>query len=453
MANTAYKVKELATGETSLSLSEIKAAYPEPLKGDYWEADLASLDHPFVRSRRLVCSQHTGGSNGWLTDNTGDGGMVQKHPHPTTWRTIMRTKTTLSPGSALVFRVICIESGETETFYPSDGKWYFHGAKGSIRLNASYLNLANQTTTASFTKVLPAAEDGLEYTGTGEAWNQIQCLCVLGFTHPAETTNNPSELSKWSEWPVVELEIQHQGGARIVHASVWEVPHTHSVGHLVEESSIHGWSPKGLPMARPQIEDVDGVTFEEHRFGSLRGFNAAYRQSQRLGPHVANWSAYSEKLTEVGDSENDPIQVTSTSWVGVSVGSAITSWSSSAPGFAIHAPPNGRVPENLHTRLRIDADSDGEKYAAAIPVRCGVYARFTVGAGDFGYVKFQSSPRSMVIVPIAQVATYAWYEATGWLEASSSGLDFYPNLMDFAKVDSGTMEIRDWYVDYGDYIT
>ena len=451
MANIPYKVKDLSKEVSAFSISEIKAAYPEPTKGEYWEADLASLDYPFARTSRLVLSQHTGGSNGWLADDTGDGGASQKHPSPDAWRTVARSKTTLAPGAALFFRVICVESGETEKFNAADGKWHFDGAKGAIKLTASYLNLANQTATASYTKVLPAS-DGTEETDQGKAWYQLHCFCAFGFTHPAEI--DVAEISKWSEWPVVELAIQHQGGARIVHASVWEIPNKHAIGHLAEEASIHGWTPKGLPMARPQIEDVDGATYEEHRFGSLRALHAAYRQSQRLGPHVAHWSSYTEGLTEPEDAENDPVQVTSTSWVGVSAGGSITSWSADAPGFAIHAPPNGRAPENLHTRMRTYANEDGEMYVSAIPVRVGVYARFTVGGGDFGYVRFQSSPRSMVIVPVSQTGTtYRWHEATGWLEASSSGTDFYPNLMDFAKVDSGTMEIRDWYVDYGDYPT
>jgi len=453
MSNNQYKVRDYKGGikVQSFSISEIQASYPSPLKAEYWEADLGSLDYPFGKSARLVCSQHTGGSNGWLVGNAASGGASQTYPDATTWRKVLQHKCQLAPGAALFFRVICLESGQTEEYVGSLGTWEPTGVQGAIRLSVGYENILNQTSSATFTKQLPvsANANGEENTGNGKSWDQIQCLTALGLTHPSEAKLSAAEQKKWSEWPALSIEIAHQGGARIIHASVWEIPYQHSATHTETEVSLPAWTGSTLP--RPQIEDADGVTYEEHRFGSLRSLQAAYRQSQRFGAHIASWSSYAEGLAEVTDTTNDPVQVTSTSYVGLSVGSHYEGWETSFPGYAIHAPPNGRAPENLHTRMRIGADADGEYYAATIPVRCAVLARFTAAGSNTGTIKFQSSERSMVLVEIDQVDTYQWYEQTGWLEASSSGRDSWPNLMDFAKVTGGTMEVIDWSVEYGDY--
>lgn len=278
--------------------------------------------------------------------------------------------------------------------------------------------------------------DGYESTDEGAAWD------ALAFGHVSLASADQEAPKLWSEDTTCTATIKHVGGTRIVHASVCEQPNTHTVAHDAENVSLHGWPASQQTTARPQTEASDGATWAEHRFGTYRGLRVAAKQNRMLGPAIASWSSYAESLAEVADTEQDAIAVTSTTWVGLSVGSSITEWSEDAPGHDIAGHYAGPSPENLSTRL------DG---ATAIPVRCRVYARFTADGGDFGYVKFQTSPRSWVIVPVFQVSTYAWYDMTGWVESSDAADDTWPVLIDFAKVDNGTMEIRDWSVHWGEF--
>ena len=84
-----------------------------------------------------------------------------------------------------------------------------------------------------------------------------------------------------------------------------------------------------------------------------------------------------------------------------------------------------------------------EQRVVVVPVRIRVVARFVSAGGDFGYMKFQTTPRSWVIIAIPQVNTFAEYTTTGWLESTAAPDDDVPVLADFAKVENGTMEILD----------
>lgn len=279
--------------------------------------------------------------------------------------------------------------------------------------------------------------DGYEPTSAGASWD------VLSFGYATLADGNLEALKKWSEDTTCTATISHYGGARVVHASVCETPSTHVVPHDEEDVSLHGWAPpQQQPDARPQIEMRDGALFEEHRFGVHRGFRVASKQNRKLGPVIASWSSYAEGEAEVTDTTQDPVTVTSTSWVGVSIGSGETEWSNNLPGHDIAGHYSGPAPENLSTRV------DG---VTMIPVRIRVRARFAADGGDFGYMKFQTTPRSWIIIPIPQVSTAAWYDTTGWLEATDAVDDVVPVLADFAKVENGSMHVTDWCVHWGEF--
>src|SRR5690606_29911705 len=124
----------------------------------------------------------------------------------------------------------------------------------------------------------------------------------------------------------------------------------------------------------------DGADYEERRYGLLQALNVAERQGRELGPIIASGGSYAENLAEVTDTDPDAIEVSSTSFVGLSVGSSFTTWSSDAPGYAIAGYYARRNPENLPTRL------DG---AATIPIRIQAHARFTGAGSNKGYIRFQ----------------------------------------------------------------
>jgi hypothetical protein len=448
MSNAQFKSAELPKtikpGQTG-AIAAVSA--PSPLMSAPWKTALRGAD--FVPAAyRLVYSQHSGGSNEWAVGNfaTDPLKVAPDYPDPETYRIVARTRFELAPGCALRVRAVAVRSGMTEA-QDGDGDYPPFGAGGSVRVSLDYTNVDSDTDSTEAELQLPASNetDGYEPTTAGGSWGALLFKAAL-LVHPDAAINSASEQAKWSEWPTVDAVFEQRGGARVIHTSLTEVPLRHVAAHTDEDVSIHGW-PVGdqVPEQRPTIEAKDGATYEEHRFGVHRGLRTAERQTRRAGPIIAAWSSYTEAGAEIGDTENDAVSVASTTFVGLSIGSSVTSWSTNNPGHDIAGHYARPMPENLSERL------DG---AAAIPVRCRVYARFTTTGSNTGYVKFQSSARSWVTVAVPQNAvttSYAWHDVTGWLECTAAPDDDYPVLCDFARVTGGTMEVRDWAVEYGEY--
>jgi hypothetical protein len=443
MANTIRKTTNLPRAlKPGHAASILSTSFPSPLMKGPWKQALSG--HDFVPAAyRVVYTQHMGGSAEWAVGNVALeplGGASQDFPLSSVWRTVARTRFQLGPGCALQLRVVAVRSGPTEK---ENTVLYFEDTKGgSVRVSLAYENLASDTDAATAQVFLSASNetDAWEPTGAGESWGFLLFKCVA-LVHPSNAINTPSEQQKWSESTTVTATFDQEGGARVIHATLSELPRQHVALHSLEEVSVHGWPASDAPPdQRPQRETKDGATYEDHRYGPLRSLQASDRQRARCGPIIASWGAYTEALAEVTDTDTDPISVTSTSFVGLSIGSSITTWSTNNPGHDVAGHYCRPAPENLEFRL------DG---AASIPVRGWVYARFTAG-GNTGEVKFQSTSRSWFTVPIAAGTSYAWHTITGWLECTAAADDQLPVLHDFVKVTGGTMEIRAWALEYGE---
>jgi hypothetical protein len=419
---------------------------PKELKKGPYGAALASQDTIFNGARLLLC-QHTGGSAEWLVDNTGTGGGSQAYPEPGVWRTAMRSRCELAPGQALDVRVLAVPSGASETFNASTLLWTHYSSVAFLRVVIDYENISADTDQVTVQRSLHASDedDGLEDVTAGAAWKRLQHHYV-GFVRPQDVS--PEGLAKWSEWPTLTFAVEHKAGARVLACTVHETPADHVTEHgVTSATTLHDYSNEQNgphPTLWPQVDATDAVTYNEYRYGTHRGLYVAARQTQRMGPVIASWSSYAERLAEPADTEADPVQVTSTSFVGLAIGSSETAWNADSPGFDM-PPHSNRAPENLSTRLRGNA--------ASMPVRARVYARFTTAGANFGYVKFQSSPRSWFTVQVTQSTTYAWYTMTGWLETNVTATDNYAILQDFARVSTGglTMEIRYWSMEFCDF--
>lgn len=447
MTNSQYKHRALPKHIKSAGPEARLTSYPAPLFGGPWRQSLGASDYA-PATNRPVLSQHGGGAGSWLVGNDAPTNP-QNYPEAGLGRTVMVVPSELAPGCALALRVVAVRSGMTELFKPGIpiGTWTEYAPTGRLRLGLEFWHTDGDDDTASAEVELPGSpeEHGAEPTSAGASWNHL----VFGYVPIIHTAGvlagQAADKALWSENTTIVATVQHQGGARVIHASLVEAPHEHVVEHDEEtDVSIHGWPPTLQPTARPQIEDRDGADFEERRLGTARGFAAALRQSQRFGPTIAAWTSYAEDLAAVTDTEPDAVQVTSTSFVGLSVGSSITEWSADAPGYAVHcyAPP---APQNLDTRL------DG---AATIPVRCRVDARFTGAGSNVGVVRFQLTERSWVDVEVDQAevgTTWTRITVTAWVESSITADDTAVNMIDFTKVSGGTMEVRAWRVQFGDF--
>ena len=68
-------------------------------------------------------------------------------------------------------------------------------------------------------------------------------------------------------------------------------------------------------------------------------------------------------------------------------------------------------------------------------------------------MRFQTTDRSLLDVKIDQAevgSTWTWVTWTGHIECRVAADDEWPNLMDFARVTGGTMEVRYWTFHWGD---
>lgn len=448
MANTQYKKTTLAKGYVPASSAELSS--PAVLRRAPFVAAHRSQDS-VLDGRRLLASLHGGAGGAWLSDGTvGVGAGAQAHPDAVTWREVHRVRTEQAPGQVVHVRCLAARSGPAEFDQPSTGTWELATLTGSIKIDLTWTNTAAQTATRSVQWGLPGTGDaeGLEDTGAGSVWQSLLHKVIQLPPGPGNQAITASEQVKWSEWPTIDVVVSHRGGVRAIHTSVVEYAGEHVTLHTTTSATTANGAADWPPyIRRPLEEEADGGAYEEHRHGTHRLLYAAARQTERVGPRLARWSAYDELDAEPADSTPDPVQVTSSSFRRVSWGVANTNttWDANAPGFDM--PQSRRAPENLPSRV---------SGAASSPVRARVYCRFTTSGSQVGVLRLQSTPRSWIDVNIRQATvgtTWQWVAANGWLETAIAGDDSYPILQDFAKVSVGfgTLEIREWELAYGDY--
>lgn len=440
MADTPWKegdspLRRVRSGQPAAALS-----YPAQLYGAPWVRVHQSQDQ-VLAGRRQLLHVGIGGSREWQVGNGASGGASQTYPSPSTWRVVADAWAELGPGAALELRVLALPSGGTETEIthppPTPNSWEQYGPAGAVKLELSY-ETPTGTQTVTIVRPIPASSplvDGQTNTDPGAAWAELQHVFVPDI-RPGIASQ--ASVAARSDDTRVRLTMSYRGGARVIEASVCEVPDRHVRSHDLTAktgpSTAHDWpTSTGLPHKQPRIKGVDGATHDEPRFGPLRGFAVARRQTAKLGPRLWSWSSHAERLAEVADTDPDPVEVTSTSLVSI-LGTTQTAWDPDAPGWDIVG-AYCRSPNNLATRMRGNA--------CAIPVRVWVHARFTTNLGvKTGVVRFQSTARSWVEIEVPESSTWAWYSATAYLEANESSRDADAIVQVLARVSAGTMQIR-----------
>ena len=434
MANTQWKEVKLPLVRTPQSAADL--SYPAQLYRTPWVRALRAQDS-VLAGRRQLLTVGTGGSLEWQAGDGPSGGVSQTQPDPEDWRVVAVSQVLLSPGASLELRALALPSGGTQTFKPFTGTWPSHGAQAAIRL---LVELDTPGAAQSITVERPIPEssleaDGAEVADDGAAWTGLQHLFVGGIK---PTPNTLDKIAERSEGTTATLTLSYRGGARLVHASVCEVPDrhasSHDVGDTLGPSTAHDWPAElGMPHKIPQLKGVDGATYDEPRFGTTRGMLVAERQTRRLGPVFWTWSSRTERLDEVTDTDPDPVEITSTTLVHW-FDSGVSAWSEDAPGWDLCA-AYCKTSNNLTTRMRGNA--------ASLPVRLRVWARWTTNLGaKVGLVRFQSTARSWVEIKIPETSTWAWYTTTAYLEANVTSRDTFAIVQPFARVSAGTMQIR-----------
>lgn len=442
--NTEYKTRTLPKRLKSQGPEGRLTSHPAPLFGQPWKAALAAPDYTPAAYRRVL-SQQTGGVGEWAVLSSAPSLGSQTYPHPDIYRTVMEVPSALAPGCALALRIVAVRSGLTQRYgvYDSATGWHGYGPQGSVRVTVDYENEAAATDQVVVEVNLEPSqlENGAEPTLAGGSWGQL-IFKYVPILHPAAAlAGDPAEKAKWSERTNLQVTIDHRGGARVIHVSLVEIPHEHVLLHDDLDASIHAWPPSVPPGDRPTTKGRDGSTYDEPRFGADRGLVAAAAQSERLGPLIAEWTAYDEVEAEVTDTTPDP-PITGSTFVGLSGGSSIISWSADAPGYDVGGAYARRAPENLSSRV------DG---AGSIPVRARALVRWTGAGSATGTIRWQSSARSWLDLEVSQASvgtTWTWVTITGWIECGVSPDDYAINLVDFAKRTAGTFQCRAWRLYY-----
>jgi len=444
VTDTPYKRTEPPLAFSAAAPS--KVSNPSGLYSAPFADSLRAQDSIFG-SRRIVFDSHTGGSSEWLTPSKSITSGAQNMPTDV-WRVVGRARCETAPGQAFEARILALPSGPVVAYEPSSAKWVYTSAGGRVRITLDHDN-GTDTGSTVFERHLPASdlEDQLEPQGTGQAWLDLQCH-YLPPALPPGATLEAAEAAKWSEPHTIDVTYEHRGGVRLLAVNVAEVPADHVVAHDTDATTLHDYSAsqgQPFPDARPQESSADGATYEERRNGTQRGLKVATRQRTHHVPGPLIWTSYTERTTEVDDTEADPVQVTSTSWVRFTTmaDNQFGYWDANAAGFDLLGHYAARAPENLATRV------DG---VLSLPLLARVYARFTTTGPQTGRVVWSSSARSRFGVTItAGSSSWAWWSARGWLEATASPSDTYPVLQEFAKVTAGTLEVRAMTFAIGDF--
>lgn len=448
MADTQYKRRELTQGGTDTP-SGWNTRGGAPLEQHPFSQVLKSQDTLLESARRMVGTQAMGGTtDAWLVPNTdNDGQGSQTHPDPDDEREVARFRFGLAPGSMLEARAIYLPSGGVQEFGGST--WDDEGGAGEVHWDLTWDNGANNDTSTAILSMEPSQLPNYAEPQTLQGvWPAIRYKYRPTIV-PGQAWFGSAEASKWSEWTTITGVLEHKGAPRVIHTCLSEVPRLYvDVNTNTGEASAHCYPGTDQhPDIRPQTDTVDGDTYQEHRYGTLRALDVARRQADRLGPIVFQWSPYSESgnpgSVATADFPPDPYTTTSTSetclW-----DTSITAWSAQAPGFAVPG----------HYALRFK-ECDPEQILpglaeAVIPVRVNVWAKITSGTG---YVTVQSNDRSRIRMSITG-SSYAWHTVTGFLECQAHGSDAGTiNGMIFGDADGlgGTLSVRYASVTYGDF--
>ena len=442
MADTAYK--RTGKRDTFIKAASLALSSPSELRRPP-AVDMAFAQDSALAGRRCLASRHTGGSQEFLVDNTSSGGGSQGKPDQDTWRRVARFWVEQQPATSIVARFLAAPSGASE-YQSAGGPWQILGIGGETRVRFDWTDPTATYTDSQevvFTPINEIDADGAEQAGDGAQWAQLEHFVATGIA-PTDALSLAAEASKWSEWPTLELNFEDRGGARILHVSVGELPEDHTVPDTAAEVTLTG-SKSTWETNRPQIEAPAGATFEEHRYGSYRSMETAARQTERVGPVVAQWSAYDERSATVTQTDPPGRTRSLSTFARISMGTN-TAWDAEAVGFDIVG--TQRAPEHLFTRI---------SGAGSIPVLIRVEARFTAGGSAVAAARFASSPRGWVDVELDQAVigtNWTTVKGRGCLEANIATDDGYAIIQDFFRSDDAqTVEIRFWSISYGDYPT
>lgn len=413
-------------------------------------AVLAAQDAVPAQSRRVLAEYSLNGSDEWeVPDGSDDPGSatapVGAQVYPTgDWRTVGTYWSKLTPGCQLEGHVVFCPAGLTQKQIGPN--WYSDGAWGEFRARVTWYHSAGSSGPHDFTLAMPGSGlgdyGGGEQEAAGGEWMAMAEEWIEGIRPPA-FDGTPATAELYSEDCDVRIVLQQRGGARVVHATVSEVPYYHVQVHNDSgDLSVVGMPSGNSPlMPLPQEDPADGPTYQENRWGLTRMMQVAARQAERLGPRPLHITCYDASANEWDQTDPTPWTVTSTSFVELD-NSVVTAYDADFASYIV-AGAHAKL-ARLAEPVLISRDEHN-----TIPVRVHLDAEKS-GAGT-ATVRVQAGPYSWVDVTVASGAR-AHYEQVGYLRSQVHADDSSGSMQIFARVASaGTLSVHGISIDYGQH--
>lgn len=453
MTDSQFKVKQLAGLHPVLPASGA-LRQNSLMRWTPLGALMRSQDHIVATSRRTIAEWSLSGATDWAQPNgTTNPGVStptgQFYPNEATWRTLGTYRSNLTPGCMLAAHVMFCPSGLTQQDVGGGVNFQNAGAWAEIRVGVTWTNGASSTGPHYFSKILPGSDNGTyggaELSDNEANWDALDERDIVNIRPPSLTTD-AAVAQDYSEWSDVQIVLQVRGGARVVHVEVHEVPVVHVTDHDdAGLTSVHAMPASLAPLTTfPQTKQADGVTYEEHRFGTTRLLQVAERQSERLGPRILHLTSWRESDASIWQqSEGNAIAITSSSFVDI-LDTSITSYSQSNPGWIV-----GGANAKLHRLCDPNLISRGE--FAVVPAR--VHIDCTPPASGTCTVRVQSGTYEWIDVPIATGGARAWFTMTGYLESQVFDDHAWATVQIFARRSAGltTLSIWNCSIDFGQW--
>lgn len=411
---------------------------------------MGAQDTLCASAARVLATVGLAGSDEYPFDQSEDvdGAAAQAYPTADEWRTIWGPLPRhVTPGCYLEAHVIYVPSGNTHREGEQD--WEGDGARGDIRVRATWTNGAetdgpNNHAVALEPSLLgddavAGADAGQLPTDAGGEWTVLRETLIEEIWPPG-VDSSASTAADFAEWTQVELEIQLRGGARIVDVFVYERPLRHAQEHDdVSPQSCHAFHVgAGEPVAQvtqvPQSEVVDGLVWEDQRFGSHQTLRVGSRQGERLSDPGLAWTAWTSEDDTFDELDIPPLTLSgATTPTGIFTGTA--GYDEDAAAWLV----SGAYSQRHDACEPLQVMRNGGR--AVVEVRVWVDAEWTSGGGASGWIRLQSSPTEWVDVEFTDSGTRETLEVIGWLETQVA-----------ADQDHATLQVLYWTDDASDEI-
>ena len=406
-------------------------------KRDRVMSAFSQADRTLCNTRRVIgrvglhCSEKMG-----VGSVNPAGGVTQVYPTKTQERVALRVKYQPSPGAMPLMSAIVLPSGMTNKL---SAGWVADIPFGKLKVTATFT--AAGSTTVSWFVTLPVSGEtwGGEKQAAGAAWASMSIVEVPLIA--PDNLKDPATMRLWSECDTVEITVAMVGGCRVVDCVLQEQPWG-IVYDLISDtdlSSTMTTNESGEVVSTyiseyPINERVSGV---DPTYGSDNLADVVDRQAHRLGPILAQWTAWDETSQSIADSEAASVSTSSTSFVNMVSSLAGITWSADYPGWSLSS---GGCAQDFASSNALRETRD-----ANAVVSCRVWL-YTWCTGTTGVVRAMSAEHSVGELSVVS-ATPAWRSFTCHLRCGL-GAEDASSLVLLGKVGLGdTLHIRQMLVE------